>query len=74
MRLEITDEETIILLTAIKIARDNFMSFPPNVSESMKIGVLNKLDSLKERLEQHPDVMKDGMKDGIQTYVSVHSI
>tara|TARA_R110002051_G_scaffold84560_2_gene149868 strand:- start:1427 stop:1651 length:225 start_codon:yes stop_codon:yes gene_type:complete len=74
MKLEITDEETIILLTAIKIARDNFMSFPPNVSESMKIGVLNKLDSLKERLEQHPDVMKDGMKDGIQTYVSVHSI
>lgn len=74
MELKITDAETIILLTAIKIARDNFTSFPPNVSESMKIGVLNKLDSLKERLEQHPDVMKDGMKDGIQTYVSVHSI
>jgi hypothetical protein len=57
MELKITSGETIILLTAIKLARDNFTSFPPDVSELMKIGVLNTLDSLKERLEQHPDAI-----------------
>jgi len=74
MKIDITDGETIILLTAIRIARDNFTSFPPNLSETRKIGVLNILDSLKERLEQHPDVLTDGMKDGNQAYKSVNNI
>ena len=58
MELKITSGEKIILLTAIKLARDNFTSFPPDVSESMKVGVLNTLDSLKIRLEQHPDAIE----------------
>ena len=45
MKIDITDGETIVLLTAIRIARDNFTSFPPNVSETLKIGTLNMLDS-----------------------------
>jgi len=57
MELKITSGERIILLTAIKLARDNFTSFPPDVSESMTLSVLNKLDSLKERIEQHPDAI-----------------
>jgi|TARA_R110000822_G_C14889605_1_gene447569 hypothetical protein len=74
MKIDITDGETIVLLTAIRIARDNFTNFPPNVSETMKIGVLNILDSLKERIEQHPDVITDGMKDGKQSYTSTNNI
>jgi len=58
MNINITDGEAIILLTSIKLARDNFTSFPPDVSESMKVGVLNTLDSLKERMEQHPDAIE----------------
>ena len=74
MNIDITDGETIVLLTAIRIARDNFISFPPNVSETLKIGTLNMLDSLKERIEQHPDVITDGMKDGKQSYTSINNI
>jgi hypothetical protein len=40
----------------------------------MKIGTLNMLDSLKERIEQHPDVITDGMKDGKQSYTSINNI